>query len=101
MNKQKNKIRRRTHINSVTNSHTRTDRIAKRNRVLVARWYYWTECRRLRTDDAIMCLSEEFFVETRTVTNAILDGDAYFRELLDNKATKKDLKGIHNGFNWE
>jgi len=79
---------------------SRTERIARRNRVLVARWYYWTECRRLRSDDAIKLLCDEFFVESRTVTNVILDGDEYFRELLDNKVSNKELGREYNSFNW-
>lgn len=101
MDERNNKIRRRTRSNVGYDGLSRADRITRRNRVLVARWYYWTECRRLRSDDALLCLCDEFFIEARTVTNAILDGDAYFRELLDNKTTKKDLKGVHSGFNWE
>lgn len=79
---------------------SRTERIAKRNRVLVARWYYWTECRRLRSDDAIKRLCDEFFVESRTVTCAILDGDNYFRELLNNRVSCKALSKEYSSFNW-
>ena len=79
---------------------SRAERIAQRNRVLVARWYYWTECRRLRSDDAIKRLCDEFFVESRTVTNAILEGDNYFCELLNNKVSNRDLSKEYNSFNW-
>ena len=53
------KISRR---NSIKDGISRAERISKRNRVIVARWYYWTECRRMRTDDAIRRLCDEFFL---------------------------------------
>lgn len=99
METRKNRTRTRTG-GAFRSGGARADSIARRNRVLVARWYYWTECRRLRTDDAIKRLCDEFFVESRTVTNALLDGDAYFRELLDNKVSCKDLSRMYNAFNW-
>ncbi|MBE6204714.1 MAG: hypothetical protein E7136_05325 [Rikenellaceae bacterium] len=99
-NGQKKPYRKRTRSAVGADGTSRTERIAQRNRVLVARWYYWTECRRLRSDDAIKRLCDEFFVESRTVTGAILDGDEYFRELLDNKASNKDLSKEYNSFNW-
>ena len=55
----------------------------------------------MRTDDAIRRLCDEFFIEERTVQNAILDCDMYFRELLDNKTTKTALKRMYDAYNWE
>lgn len=78
----------------------RADRIEKRNRVLVARWYYWTECQRLRSDDAILRLCDEFFIEQRTVTNVLLKEDEYFRQLLRSKATAQKLSKEYSSFNW-
>lgn len=46
---------------------SRADRIAKRNRLLTARYYYWTELERRRFDDVLKILADnEFFVEDRT-----------------------------------
>lgn len=99
----KKQVRKRTRTRSSVgaNGVGREARIAQRNKVLIARWYYWTECRRMRTDDAILRLCDEFFIEERTVQNAILDGDMYFRELLDNKTTKTALKRMYDAYNWE
>ena len=79
---------------------SRSERIAKRNRVLVARWYYWTECRRLRSDDAIDRLCDEFFVESRTVTNTLLEWDGYFRELMEQRTSCRALAREYESFNW-
>lgn len=94
------RTRTRTRASVGTDGVGRAGRIELRNRVLVARWYYWTECKRLRADDAILRLCDEFFVESRTVTNAILQGDEYFRQLLKEKPNKMGLQKIHNSFNW-
>jgi len=46
--------------------------IAKRNRKLCARYYYWTEVQRLRSDDAIRQLSEEeFFISEATILSIL------------------------------
>lgn len=48
---------------------SRADRIAKRNRLLTARYYYWTELERRRFDDVLKILADnEFFVEDRTIS---------------------------------
>ena len=42
--------------------------IEKRNAKIAARYYYWTEVQRLRSDDAIKQLSEEeFFLSEATI----------------------------------
>ena len=57
---------------------SRKDRVNKRNILLVTRYYYWSEIRRLRFDDVLEILStREFFVESRTITNALLDYSNY------------------------
>lgn len=79
----------------------RTDRIDKRNRVMTARYYYHTEIRRIRFDDAIKTLSDcEFFLEERTITNALLACDDYYNELLREKTSVKKLQRIYSGFDW-
>lgn len=46
--------------------------IAKRNRKIAARYYYWTEVQRLRSDDAIKQLSEEeFFLSEATILSIL------------------------------
>lgn len=46
--------------------------IDKRNKKICARYYYWTELQRLRSDDAIHQLAEEeFFLSEATVLNIL------------------------------
>ena len=46
--------------------------IAKRNKKICARYYYWTEVQRLRSDDALRQLSEEeFFLSEATILNIL------------------------------
>lgn len=102
---QKAKLRRRTRSISHAGDEAitgRKERINKRNRLLVARYYYHTEIRRLRFDDVIKVLCDhEFFVEYRTIANALVDYDDYFKELLNAKTTAKTLRKIYPSFDWK
>lgn len=50
-------------INGVNNNETRRSRlIERRNKCLIARFYYWTEIKRLRFDDVLDVLQEEEFL---------------------------------------
>lgn len=81
---------------------TRHDRIERRNRVMTARYYYWTEIRRRRFDDTVRMLAEnEFFVEERTITNALIANDDFFRELSDSGTDVRKLKQMFPGFAWD
>lgn len=81
---------------------SRHERIVKRNRVMAARYYYWTELKRRRFDDTVRILAEnEFFVDERTVTNALMENDGYFRELCHDKAGGRKLKSMYPGFDWD
>ena len=80
---------------------SRKQRVMKRNKVLVARYYYWTEIRRRRFDDVIKILSDyEFFVDDRTIQNALVDNDSLYRELLSNKYSARKLASLFPGFSW-
>lgn len=60
----------------------RSERLEQRNRLIVLRYHYWCEIVRRRTDDVIAILSaREFFVEERTIWNAILAQGDYLKEL--------------------
>lgn len=79
----------------------RTDRINKRNKVMTARYYYHTEIRRRRFDDTVKMLADcEFFLDERTITNALLVCDDYYNELLREKTSAKKLHEIYAGFDW-
>lgn len=80
---------------------TRGDRLAKRNRTMVARYYYWVELKRRRFDDTIKILADnEFFIDDRTVSNILVDYDDYLRELLNTNATRAKLRDQYPGWSW-
>lgn len=80
---------------------SRTDRINARNRVLTARYYYWTELQRRRFDDVLRILADrEFFVEERTITNALLAQNDFLVQLCNEKTTRKQLRRMFPGFDW-
>ncbi len=39
-------------------------------------------------------------IEERTASNIILDNDEYYRELIRNKTTRKQLRRTYPGFDW-
>ena len=55
--------------------------IEKRNAKIAARYYYWTEVQRLRSDDAIHQLSEEeFFLSEATILQILRRCQRYGEE---------------------
>ena len=62
----------------------RNDRlIAKRNKKICARYYFWTEEQRLRSDDAIHQLSEEeFFLSEATILSILQKAERLSKEEL-------------------
>ena len=98
----KKRRRRAKLVTSQTEVTGRHLRIEKRNRVMVARYYYWTEIRRRRFDDVMKILSEEeFFVEERTISNALLDFDVYLNGLYNARCDVRELKKEYPNWNWE
>ena len=94
--------RRAKPASSRTEMTCRQLRIERRNRVMVARYYYWTEIRRRRFDDVMRILSEEeFFVEERTISNALLDFDVYLNGLYSAKCDAKELRREYPNWNWD
>ena len=80
---------------------TRRLRLEKRNRIMTARYYYWTEIKRRRFDDVLRILSDnEFFVEERTISNTLVEQDDFYNELLRSKASTRKLKAMFPGFDW-
>jgi len=79
----------------------RRRRVQQRNRVLAARYYYWTELCRRREDDVrkILC-DREFFVEDRTVGNALLLECDYLGELIRQRPSRRQLQRLFPGFDW-
>lgn len=95
--------RRRTRASArtATGKTSRQEHVYKRNRELIARYYYWTEIRRRRFDDVMRILSEEFHVEDRTISNALLDFGDYLAGLYKGKKDVRELKKEYPYRNWE
>lgn len=79
----------------------RRERIDKRNRTIVARYYYWTELKRRRFDDVLQMMSDnEFFVEERTISNALLNNDELLHQMMSESWTAAKLRGEYPGWDW-
>lgn len=62
--------------------------IAKRNMKICARYYFWTEDQRLRSDDAIHQLSEEeFFLSEATILSILQKAQTAAKEELKKNST--------------
>lgn len=98
----KNRRRRRTVAQSGGETIvSRADRLIKRNRILTARYYYWTELKRRRFDDVLKILSDnEFFVEERTIGNALIEQDEFYKDMIRQRMTRSQLRRIFPGFDW-
>lgn len=97
-----NRRRTRTAASSDDAIISRADRIAKRNRIMTARYYYWTELQRRRFDDVLKILSDnEFFIEERTISNTLVELDDFYNELLRDKVSKRKLRQMFPGFAWD
>lgn len=80
---------------------SRTDRVNARNKVLTARYYYWTELQRRRNDDVMAILADrEFFVEEQTIARALLAENDFLVKLCREKTTRKQLRKMFPGFDW-
>lgn len=83
----------------VRKAHNRSERIALRNRALVARKYYWEEIVRRRTDDVnIILAEEEFFVEERTIQNALMELADFYTDLCRRRVTARQLQRMFPSF---
>ncbi len=79
----------------------RRRRVRQRNRLLAARYYYWTELCRRREDDVRRILCDcEFFIEERTVSNALLLENDFLGALIRQHPTRRELRRLWPGFDW-
>lgn len=94
--------RRRAKPDAVSeNKSSRQEHVYRRNREMIARYYYWTEIRRRRFDDVMLILSEEFHVEDRTISNALLDMGDCLNGLYKDRKDMKEFKREYPGRNWD
>ena len=84
---------------SVRKANNRRERLALRNRALVARKYYWEEIMRRRADDVTIILAEEeFFVEERTIQNALMEQADFYNDLFRRRVTARQLQKMFPSF---
>ncbi len=80
----------------------RYHRLKRRNYAVITRYYYWTEIKRRRFDDVIRILSEnEFFVEERTIHNAIAELQPLYSKLYNGTITIRQLRQEFPGWLWD
>ena len=82
----------------------REKRLHKRNEVVVARFFYWSDIKRRRFDDAINKLeNEEFFIEYQTISKILSVYDRYYTSLKvmpRGDIVIKYLKDTYPSWNW-
>lgn len=81
-------------VNKRRASLNRVELLKRRDELLRARFYYWTEIKLLRIDAAFeMLCKNEFFVQERTILNALkhMDISVYGKDFI--KSCKKHYPG--------
>ena len=79
----------------------RKQRLRTRNKTLAARFYYWSEVKRVRFDDVVKILeSSEFFVEYQTIRIAIDSQQSFLDELYSDSKAVATLKKHFPAWNW-
>lgn len=69
--------------------------VARRNRKMVIRYYYWREIKRLRSDDVFSILAhEEFFLEEITIRRLIRKNLDYLTYLRKERPSEKKLNAL-------
>jgi hypothetical protein len=68
--------------------------IRLRNEALLFRYYYWTEERRIRFDDALRILSEcEFFISGERIMAIVRAGHSMLDDIRAARASQKKIRG--------
>ena len=81
--------------------HTRQERISERNRLMIMRYYYWTEIRRMRFDDVLRILSDkEFFINERTIQTVIAQDNGIYHSLSDGQMKIASVRTEYPNWNW-
>lgn len=92
----KNRRQPRTAARSGVDICSRRDRLDRRNEIMTARYYYWTEIKRIRFDDVLKILADrEFFIEERTVSNVLVGTQEQFSRLVKEEADSRRLRGLY------
>ncbi|MCX6256841.1 MAG: transposase [Bacteroidia bacterium] len=77
------------------------DLVKNRDINLVARFYYWNELKRIRFDDCINNLLNEFYITEQTILLIIKRNENELTRLRNSKTKESDLKKLNKSFNWK
>lgn len=98
----KNRRQPRTAARSGVEICSRRERLDRRNEIMTARYYYWTEIKRRRFDDVLKILADrEFFIDERTVSNVLVETQGQFNGLVREEADSRRLRGLYPGWDWD
>ena len=86
---------------TVKQNKTRAERLTIRNRMVAARFFYWSEIKRRRFDDCFAILeNDEFFIDFQTIKIAISSQQVYLDELYVTSKVATFLKKQYPSWNW-
>ncbi len=75
--------------------------MALRDRLLVARYYYWSEVKRRRFDDVLHKLEyQELFISEKRILKVLRDNDAYLRQMFRDITIYSAIKNKYQSFKW-
>ena len=77
------------------------DLILQRNKALIARYYLFSVKTKVRYDEIITTLHNEFYISKATVIRIISDNLNELKELRNSNTSISSLKEFHPHFNWD
>ncbi len=75
--------------------------IAIRDKVLTYRYFYYNEVKRMRYDDALERLSEDFFIAEPTIISRLQKCNDMLTELFKERPTIEEIKEVCCAFSFE
>ena len=78
----------------------RNSRIEERDEALTHRYYFYGHLRRLRYDDCLIHLSDEFFLSTNVIIQRLALRTECLKQLIEVKTSCKELQDKYPYFNW-
>ncbi len=78
-----------------------SDNKERRNMVLSARYYYHMHYQRLRFDDIIYQLSNEFFLSEKRIVDILTDLRDVIDTFMKSKPELKELRKEYGWYNWD
>lgn len=80
------------------NRAARTERLAKRNEALVARYYYYSEVKGLKAEVTIRELSQDFFLSEFTVWRLLEQNMQLIDSMIKRRPSVNDVKQANERF---